>query len=266
MQKKLVKLLVSLVTCFSVFTLVAFSDTTHENSDTITYNDKEYNKSELSQETIEWLERYNSLPSDLQDMVNHVPVELRTPVPYSSIGTIDANVPDPDYTPPSLLEDLLPTGGSEPVYNPDFWNAPENIKRANCYAYAMDVIQSFEGKLQPGQLSGHEYTSLTEDSIITAVKNDGPYLGTGRGIRKVSKNTRPMPKEYKVALVIAPDFDYHWYIQNSNGYWSHKRGSNKVSDLDASDNKIVDPETCDRNYGGSFNYSTFCGYYMVSRR
>ena len=190
MQKKLVKLLVSLVTCFSVFTLAAFADTTHENSDTITYNDKEYNKSELSQETIEWLERYNSLPSDLQDMVNHVPVELRTPVPYSSIGTIDANVPDPDYTPPSLLEDLLPTGGSEPVYNPDFWNAPENIKRANCYAYAMDVIQSFEGKLQPGQLSGHEYTSLPVPkqgpSFFTAVMM-APIQGQEEELEKYPK-------------------------------------------------------------------------------
>lgn len=25
-----------------------------------------------------------------------------------------------------------------------------------------------------------------------------------------------------VALVIAPGIDYHWYKQDSDGYWSHK--------------------------------------------
>lgn len=57
--------------------------------------------------------------------------------------------------------------------------------------------------------------------------------------------------------------DYHWYIQNRDGYWSHKRGLEEISNLDASGKKITDPQTCNRNYGNNFNYSVFCGYYLV---
>lgn len=48
---------------------------------------------------------------------------------------------------------------------------------------------------------------------------------------------KPGAKEYKVALVIAPGLDYHWYIQNKDGYWSHKRGLSKVTNVDADGKK-----------------------------
>ena len=88
----------------------------------------------------------------------------------------------------------------------------------------MDVLKNTEGKLQPGNPSGKRYTSLTKSAIEKAVKADGPYLGSGREITNSSKNATPGKNQYKVALVIAPNSDYHWYVQNKNGYWSHKRG------------------------------------------
>ena len=78
-----------------------------------------------------------------------------------------------------------------------------------------------------------------------------------------SENEKPGKKEYKVALVIAPGKDYHWYQQNKDGYWSHKRGLTQASNVDASGKKIKNPKTCNRNYGNDLNYSNFCGYYMV---
>ena len=65
--------------------------------------------------------------------------------------------------------------------------------------------------------------------------------------------------------MIAPNKDYHWYIQNSDGSWSHKRGSTQVTNVDASGKRIYNPKYCNRNYG-SLNYSTFCGYFMVTRK
>ena len=68
---------------------------------------------------------------------------------------------------------------------------------------------------------------------------------------------------YKVALVIAPNRDYHWYRQNYDGTWSHKPGGTAVTDLDRKGNLIYDPESCDRTTGFP-SYSEFVGFYQVN--
>ena len=67
-----------------------------------------------------------------------------------------------------------------------------------------------------------------------------------------------------IASVIAPGVDYHWYVQNSDGYWSHKPGTTSCTKVDASGNFITDPQTANRNYSYA-NYSKFCGYYIMTR-
>ena len=37
-----------------------------------------------------------------------------------------------DYIPSMYANNLLPTSGYEPAYNPTYWNKAENIGRANC--------------------------------------------------------------------------------------------------------------------------------------
>lgn len=117
-----------------------------------------------------------------------------------------------------LVASLLPTGGGEPVYNFNYWE--ENKLYANCYIYAMDVITSTVGGVNPGHYGGGEITfeDLSKSNICslmyTGTKNDGPYLGNGRSIRSSSKNEKPRSNEYKVAIVIAPGVDYHWYVKN----------------------------------------------------
>lgn len=54
------------------------------------------------------------------------------------------------------------------------------------------------------------------------------------------------------------DTDYHWYRQNDDGTWSHKRGINGISDVDDSDNIIYNPQECDRGM-----YENFVGFYMI---
>ena len=93
---------------------------------------------------------------------------------------------------------------------------------------------------------------------------DGSRLGGGRYIRRSSSSERPGSGEYKVVLVIAPNRDYHWYVLDTNGYWSHKRGHSRVTNVDASGKRITNPQTCNRNYG-NLNYSVFCGFYIVKR-
>ncbi|OLS16606.1 MAG: hypothetical protein HeimC3_53520 [Candidatus Heimdallarchaeota archaeon LC_3] len=65
----------------------------------------------------------------------------------------------------------------------------------------------------------------------------------------------PCPeKSHKVALVIWPGVDYHWYRQDFDGKWSHKPGGTPATNLDNSKNIILDPRQADRG-----NYTVFCG-------
>lgn len=49
--------------------------------------------------------------------------------------------------------------------------------------------------------------------------------------------------------------------------WSHKPGQTAVTDVDASGNYIVDPETADWDYskGGGINYSQMCCYFHIPK-
>ena len=85
----------------------------------------------------------------------------------------------------------------------------------------------------------------------------------GRTIRSSTYSEAPGSNEYKIALVIASN-DYHWYRQDSSGYWSHKPGLTDITNKDASGNLITDPRTCDRDYSYA-DYSTWGGYYIISR-
>ncbi len=61
-----------------------------------------------------------------------------------------------------------------------------------------------------------------------------------------------------VALVIAPNWDFHWYRKGPNGYWSHKPGGTQATNLDNSGNLIPDPRTADRG-----PYTQFCTFMTV---
>lgn len=64
----------------------------------------------------------------------------------------------------------------------------------------------------------------------------------------------------KVALVISPNLDFHWYREDKSRLWSHKPGIGPVTYFDNSENFIRDPRTADRG-----PYTIFCGYFCVYR-
>ena len=49
--------------------------------------------------------------------------------------------------------------------------------------------------------------------------------------------------------------DFHWYRLDANGYWSHKTGSARVTNLDNNKQTISNPVNADR--GG---YTKFHGF------
>jgi hypothetical protein len=147
----------------------------------------------------------------------------------------------------------LPTSGSEPPYEPGKWNKAPVIDNNNCYSYATNIIgDTFP---RPGRAGGKQPPFPGEagyncDSFIAAAVSDG--------LVKVDC-AKACPKgSYKVALVINPNTDYHWYRQDDNGNWSHKPGSSEATNLDNSKKPITDPQTADRG-----PYTTFCGCLCV---
>ena len=176
------------------------------------------------------------------------------------------------------------TNGFETNYCPGCYNDDPSIyKSHNCYSYAMGVIdtnlvekcrrhskkntcrKSFH---QPGALNGDRYTLNAQDRrtcpvVEKLMLSDVPEITKTSFSQSCPRNTS------KIALVVDPGEDYHFYKQDSDGFWSHKDGSNKVKRYDALKRPIANPQFASRNYrwqNSDLNYEDFCGFYCVPRR
>ncbi len=245
----------------------------------------------FSEETMNWLEWFNSLSDEDKICVNYRPSEVceylrlhsdTIPEVLTDVVRIDSGYYIEDclsydtwgspYNPRGTNEIVLPpdgsggmtTGGYELTYNPSYWNTTARKPKANCYTYALNFLTTSTNisSQQPGVKGGSPFTSYTGPNIIAAVNCDISVLSNMYSIRSSSADETPGYHEYKIALVIDPGHDYHWYRQNPDGTWSHKRGHTSVTKTDASGYYVYCPHSCNRNYG-SLNYSTFAGYYIV---
>jgi hypothetical protein len=144
-----------------------------------------------------------------------------------------------------------------PDYSPNKWNA--NKDSANCYVYAInDFNPKYKGygtPMDPGQKGGagraENFNYLSTKTIefekfvkfqIDGAKSDGLHY-TGQAMKAA-------PGSYKVALFARPAsggtsdrdaMDFHWMRQDSNGFWSHKRGSGVVTNKDQQGRLIEKP-------------------------
>ena len=191
--------------------------------------------------------------------------------------------PEIEYT---VVISELPISGYELGYNGDEWNENPILNHTNCYAYILNCqvdpvnaefgCNTLEG--DPRQQPGQFYNSnrgddpeisiygfhLNYNLIIDAVEKDfetfNRTFGTDFQFEPIGRYESCPEGAYKVALAIMPNGnDYHWYRQDADGYWSHKRGLTEVLRIDNSDEMISDPQTADRGL-----YSTFIGYFAVS--
>ncbi|MES1771715.1 RHS element core protein [Escherichia coli] len=114
-----------------------------------------------------------------------------------------------------------------PVFNRELNSDAYYLAVNNCYSYALNRYGNpgswifGGGGLQPGDLSGKEFSKLTCSSIFEASKNDGAKdLDNGScpsGYHKAQLFIRPHN-------FIGMGGDYHWYRQDANGEWSDKQG------------------------------------------
>jgi hypothetical protein len=140
-----------------------------------------------------------------------------------------------------------PLSGSELEYNPKLWNNNIDIRNShNCYSYALGkIIKKLKSKAQPGYASGFNYIEKSDydcKKFRERMKKDSP----GSYLEKF--DTACYPGFYKIFLALDPGNDYHWWRMNKDGYWSHKPGSSKVTNLDASGNTIINPLLSNRDF------------------
>ena len=193
--------------------------------------------------------------------------------------------------------------GSEPEYNPEHWEDPVIQSSHNCYAYFLDdhiptIKKKCEGycpkftkkngkkvcvkkpakcddlKPQPGDfavqnglLASNKY-EYNCDAIMDKVLLDNKDKFTKRNkILKTTFEEKCPTNYYKGAVVVHPDKTYHFYRQDKNARWSHKQGTLKVENVDASKEAIWAPHLADRNYKKNkkegLNYTNFCSYFCV---
>ena len=155
-MKKYFKIM-SLVLSICLLSLNVGFNTYASENDTLYYQGVAIEQKELSEDTLEWLDWYNSLSPDEQDCINYEPLDLQKMI----VNPEDITVSEPELDELDI-DDIVPFTLGAPIYNPSWWNNRNRIKRANCYTYSMDIIQNFVGKLQPGQLSGRTFESLSE--------------------------------------------------------------------------------------------------------
>ncbi len=167
-----------------------------------------------------------------------------------------------------------PLSGSEPAYQPDKYNRHRGIKEShNCYTYALNYLDLPSSKQctktscplpfpQPGRASGYPKWSNVKGKrcpdLIARIMGDVPGSSVSTFEAKCPVGKR------KIAVVADEDEDYHFYRQDSNGYWSHKPGATEVIHRDATNRLIYDPELASRYYPSSgLHYDHFCSYLCV---
>jgi hypothetical protein len=140
-----------------------------------------------------------------------------------------------------------------PPYAPGEWNDFNGIQFSNnCYNYACNLrTDTFA---QPGRATGHMYQAIDCRQVGAGAVSDG-LIGV-----EADKGCGCADCQHRVALVIAPGYDYHWYRLDRDGRWSHKPGGTAATNLDNSGHAITDPRTADRG-----PYTVFCGFYCVKK-
>lgn len=138
-----------------------------------------------------------------------------------------------------------------------WWNDNGTIQfNNNCYNYASNYRTNTFA--QPGRSAGQQYTSLSGCTVAAGQRSAKDGAVADQLIDTPLADNKCPKKGHLVALVVAPNFDYHWFRKGPNGRWSHKPGGTQAKITDNSNNLITDPRTADRG-----PYTQFCTFMQV---
>lgn len=273
-MKKVISLLVSLCLFVAVCTIPAYAEVNQEFLTAARIvNEMESDSvmlaaiQEETPDASEWWAWYEDLPLTDEMYINKESVAKWLKV-YVTLS--DENKQLVNYNPLKFAEEqkntdrasFLPMSGYEHKFDFKLW---EEVKsKANCYAYALNTYGNEGYSPYPGQKSEGNIPSIEymRTHIATLLEKDAPYYN-GKTITKSSAYATPGTRQYKIACYFS-DIDFHFYRQDDNGYFSHKRGTLGFAEqIDAMGILIINPATCNRNYGAYMNYNTFGGWFVV---
>ena len=120
----------------------------------------------------------------------------------------------------------------------------------NCYNFATD-IRTYT-RAQPG--GPPYYYAYTCDLQTSAVLSDGLQAGVDLGDLC---HTSGLPGGHIIALLVWPNWDFHFVRLEANGLWSSKAGNFPATTLDNAGQPIGDPRTA------NFSPYQFCGFFWV---
>ena len=188
--------------------------------------------------------------------------------------------------------------GHEPLYDPDHWSKPIIEGSHNCYTYFLNnhipevmnecnkmckkkgschkkINSCGNLKPQPGDyaaevgITNGKNRKYTCDEMVKKVISDNTHKKTKKKyIHKVAFNRKCPPNYYKGVVVVDPNSTYHFYRQDNNVRYSHKQGTLRVENVDASGKPIYIPHLADMNYNkekrkNGINYTNVCDYMCV---
>ncbi|RMX38129.1 hypothetical protein pdam_00003077 [Pocillopora damicornis] len=130
-------------------------------------------------------------------------------------------------------------------YNPFIWNLFPIVLLNNCYNYANDrMTHTFA---QPGRGAGNIYAGITGALMEAAAVRDG--------LRVIANPQLPdKSTDFVVALVVEPNVDFHWYVLNDHGLWSHKPGQTPAINWDNAGAQILNVPACNM---GNYQFRSY---------
>lgn len=134
------------------------------------------------------------------------------------------------------------------------WNEPGVQYNNNCYNFSTDIrTDTFA---QPGVAGGHPAVWPPHDCQPDTAGAVADGLQAGVDIDDLCR-TSGLPQGHIVALLVAPDIDYHFVRLEADGTWASKPGNGPATTLDNSGQAIKDPRTA------NLTPYRFCGFLWV---
>lgn len=141
------------------------------------------------------------------------------------------------------------------AFNGAAWSTyPKLQHNTNCYCYALGMPEM--GNAQPGSLIyaepsysdiGEGFTIFNEEDVRDRVTSDGLIM--------ISESEAMSGNVHAIAMTVATDDDFHFFLRDADGTWSDKMGCKAVQK-----NPHI---TIPSKHALTDRYKKFAGYYTI---
>ena len=175
---------------------------------------------------------------------------------------------NPQYPPVGMEIDV---SGGEPTFIPKSDELKKNypkdkLKASNCYTYAIQDYRYFISPVIPDSYDSSDSCKLLTAGVVADSKAKARVVECP----DVARVSACKKNEYLVMMfrgyLLDAGYDFHFYRQDSNGFFSHQMGGDDPTQLDGNGKLINDPRTANRknpDFAGS--YSEFCSCFCVKQ-